>query len=372
MSSKRRLNFDGKPSRILDKRPFVSIIIPINNPNIEKFRNLLESIYNQDMEDEMEVIIVDDKSMVRNEYRVKDIYDVVEEFTDELCIKFIKLKNCVGAGSARNIGVVHATGEWLLFLNMEDDLITNSLKKNIKALLDRTEEKLILFSSFLETDYDKGYHIREVEEDIDSVTGKLFNKDNFWDKFELEFPQSEFAEKALMNNVAIILSIIGHQPIYSAHPFVSRPVNIGVERYYDGFRYMTLHFKDFVKANFDIYCQYYTDTEFNPKCCFDNIVDTVLYMYFVTQAVKFKGTMRDTMVAETCNDYFFKFKKVFGISNKQILDYVSIYFKNRYSQIRVEIEKNEGMFIESETFFEWMNNIHEDIEASFSIDKLLK
>lgn len=372
MSSKRRLNFDGKPSRILDKRPFFSIIIPINNPNIEKFRNLMESIYNQDLEDEMEVIIVDDKSMARNEYKVKDIYDIVEEYTDELCIKYIRLKNCVGAGSARNIGVHHATGEWLLFLNMEDDLITNSLKKNIKELLDRSKEDCILFSTFLETDYNNGYHIREVEEDIDSVTGKLFNKDNFWNKFELEFPQSQFAEKALMNNVAIILLIIGHQPIYSAHPFVSRPVNIGVETYYDGFRYMTLHFKDFVKANFDIYCQYYTDTEFNPKYCFDNIMDTILYMYFTTQAVKFKGTMRDTLVAETCNDYFIKFKKVFGISNKKIFDYVSIYFKNRYSQIRGEIEKNEGMFIESETFFQWMNNIHEDIGVSFSIDKLLK
>ena len=98
----------------------LSIIVPIYN--VENYlRKCLDSILNQDL-NEIEVILVDDASpdncpQICEEYEKKDSR-----------IKVIHKKN-EGLGLARNTGLEVATGEYVYFIDSDDYLVANCLKK---------------------------------------------------------------------------------------------------------------------------------------------------------------------------------------------------------------------------------------------------
>lgn len=74
--------YNGLPSIELDNIPFFSIIIPCYNSK-KTIGNLLNSIVNQDMNDEIEVIISDDHS-------TESYQDIVNEYSKILSIKQVQ------------------------------------------------------------------------------------------------------------------------------------------------------------------------------------------------------------------------------------------------------------------------------------------
>lgn len=103
------------------KKMKYTIIIPHFNDNANIYR-LVDSIpENYDFE----ILIVDDNSTLKN-------YQHLEELIDEKS-NVVVLRNNTGvkgAGACRNIGLNHATGEWIFFAD-SDDLFTGNLKKII-------------------------------------------------------------------------------------------------------------------------------------------------------------------------------------------------------------------------------------------------
>lgn len=99
-------------------KPQVSIIVPIYN--VEKYlRQCLDSILSQTFI-EWECILVDDgatdgSGKVCDEYVRKDTR-----------IKVIHKENG-GVCSARNVGIKNAQGEWILFADPDDELLSNAL-----------------------------------------------------------------------------------------------------------------------------------------------------------------------------------------------------------------------------------------------------
>ena len=86
--------------------PFFSVIIPAYNS--EKYiRKGLDSIKTQSFTD-YELIIVCDSCTDNTE-------EIAKEYTDKVYIS-----NCGSAGGSRNIGLDHATGEWILFMDDDD------------------------------------------------------------------------------------------------------------------------------------------------------------------------------------------------------------------------------------------------------------
>ena len=102
----------------------VSVIIPIYN--VEAYLRLcLDSVLNQTLGD-IEVICVDDGSTdgstaILGEYAEKDFR-----------VKVVVQPNA-GAGAARNVGLVHAKGEWLSFLDADDMFDLNMLSDMVMA-----------------------------------------------------------------------------------------------------------------------------------------------------------------------------------------------------------------------------------------------
>ena len=89
---------------------YYSIIIPhYNSPNLLK--RCLESIPKRN---DIQIIVVDDNSTQNNIIQLKTIK---QQFPYVL---FIQATQNKGAGQARNIGLKHAIGEWVLFADADD------------------------------------------------------------------------------------------------------------------------------------------------------------------------------------------------------------------------------------------------------------
>lgn len=112
----------------------ISYVIP-HFESIEKLKKLLNSIVllNND-----EIIIVDDCSS-------DEIYQKVKDLEVSGKIKVLSTLVNGGAGKARNIGVSHATNEWLLFAD-SDDFFVEGYYNSLKTYLDSKSYDVVYFS----------------------------------------------------------------------------------------------------------------------------------------------------------------------------------------------------------------------------------
>lgn len=96
-----------------------SIIIPVYNT--EKYlKTCVQSVIDQNYSD-YEIIIVDDGSSDRSP-------QILNEFLESFCfIQVIRQEN-KGLGGARNTGILHAKGKYLVFLDSDDYLAPNMLQ----------------------------------------------------------------------------------------------------------------------------------------------------------------------------------------------------------------------------------------------------
>ena len=100
----------------------ISVVIPSYNRK-EFLKRSIDSVINQTKKP-FEIIVVDDGSTDGTETMIKSDYDFV---------KFIKQKN-KGVSAARNIGIEVSIGEWICFLDSDDEWKKDKLEKQIIAM----------------------------------------------------------------------------------------------------------------------------------------------------------------------------------------------------------------------------------------------
>ncbi|MDG4864890.1 bifunctional glycosyltransferase family 2 protein/CDP-glycerol:glycerophosphate glycerophosphotransferase [Streptomyces sp. T-3] len=124
--------------------PRFSIIVPVYK--VQGFlRECLDSILGQSFKD-IEVIAVDDCSpdscgTILDEYAARDAR-----------VRAVHLPENVGLGRARNAGVPHATGDYLLFLDSDDSYTPGALAA-IARRLDATEDPDVLVFNHVRTQW---------------------------------------------------------------------------------------------------------------------------------------------------------------------------------------------------------------------------
>ena len=104
-----------------------SIIIPTYN-RANFVVEAINSVLNQTYKLPYEVIVVDDGSIDKTEKIL------LEYMKKEPRLKFIKHKKNKGLAAARNTGIIHSKGEYLLFLDSDDKLLPNALSIFAKAI----------------------------------------------------------------------------------------------------------------------------------------------------------------------------------------------------------------------------------------------
>lgn len=109
----------------------LSIIVPVYNMMAGgKLQNCLDSLIRQDVED-MEIIAVDDKS-------TDDSLQLLQQYSEKYGKRFVAIASPENKrqGGAKNIGLQHAKGEWIGFIDSDDWIAGDMFSK----LLARAEE----------------------------------------------------------------------------------------------------------------------------------------------------------------------------------------------------------------------------------------
>ena len=94
-----------------------TVIVPCYNETEEDFRRCLDSIKNQTLKP-YEVICVDDCSP-------SDVPQIAKEYG----FKYIRHKENLNNGGARNTGIREATGDYLVFVNGDDFILPETLEE---------------------------------------------------------------------------------------------------------------------------------------------------------------------------------------------------------------------------------------------------
>ena len=129
---------------------YLSIIIPTYN-RPQMLRNALLSIRTLH-KDKVEIIVCDDKSLNNNKNKNKEI---CKQISEELGIEIIYLENTrtKGVSGARNSAVEKSKGEWLLFLDDDDELVEGYLDFVVDTVLRKVSFDFAWSDIFLRESY---------------------------------------------------------------------------------------------------------------------------------------------------------------------------------------------------------------------------
>lgn len=145
-----------------------SIVIPCYNC-ARTLGATLESIVDQHLGDKIEVIIVDDCS-------TEPFDDVISEYNDKLKITTYKTEHNLGPGGARQFGVDHATGDWIIFCDHDDTFIPNTFNR-VRTIIRNNPSRNILQTRFYEVQADGTQPIPYTfERAANWVHGKFFRR----------------------------------------------------------------------------------------------------------------------------------------------------------------------------------------------------
>ena len=118
----------------------ISVIIPCFNS--EKFiARALQSVLKQTYSN-YEIIVVDNNS---SDNTVSIIYDYVQRYPERIKVLHEYKK---GAPAARNKGLYEAKGEWIQFLDSDDELLPDKLKNQIEVA-ESSETDVVIGSSYI-------------------------------------------------------------------------------------------------------------------------------------------------------------------------------------------------------------------------------
>lgn len=107
---------------------FFSVLIPsYDRPDL--LARLLESIRRQTFRD-FDVTVVDDASAEREAYRL-----VVSRFSREIHLRYVRSEEHRGAQFSRNLGLAESTGEFVAFVDDDDEWLPTKLERQAALIL---------------------------------------------------------------------------------------------------------------------------------------------------------------------------------------------------------------------------------------------
>ncbi len=199
------------------KKPFFSIIIPTYN-RASTIARAISSVINQSFGN-WELIVIDDGSN-------DDTKEIVEKFND-VRIRYFWQEN-QERSAARNYGISLAKGEWICFLDSDDEYLPNHL--NVFSIAIVNHPKVNIFRTGLICDNIKGRKIKtKIEKSTfvldtypyDFIVLFAFNKSVFKKQlFDIRFSYMEDMHLLLrLGEENLFFQIIDWTYIYNVNPY---------------------------------------------------------------------------------------------------------------------------------------------------------
>lgn len=197
-------------------RPKISIIIPVYNAQ-EYLDKCISSFYDF-LSCELECVIVDDGSTDKS-MKICESYAKKNHF-----VRIIKSKNC-GVSAARNLALEYVNGEYLMFLDA-DDYLVSGWKRRVDNILKKQYDVVVFSNEYDEFAYDKrvllkaclGYSGTILDHcSLMSVCSKLYRTD-FIRKHRLSFKNDIINGEDLLFDFEAIINArritVAKAPIY--------------------------------------------------------------------------------------------------------------------------------------------------------------
>jgi GT2 family glycosyltransferase len=118
--------------------PRASVIVPTYNRG-DALGRAIESVLRQELED-LELIVVDDCS-------TDDTESVVESYDDPR-VRYLRHETNRGGSAARNTGIEHASGEYVAFLDDDDEYHPLKLTRQVECLERRSDEWVAAYCDY--------------------------------------------------------------------------------------------------------------------------------------------------------------------------------------------------------------------------------
>ena len=350
--------YSGLPSIILPHRPFYSIIVPCYNSR-NTLGNLLDSILQQNMNDDLEVILSDDCS-------TESYQDIVDKYKDILSIRQVKTEYNFGPGNTRERGVSVAEGEWVLFADHDDEFIPNTLPR-IKEEILKNNEQYYAIANFYEKNALTGKIIQEMVGFRNWNHAKFYNLDNLWKAYDIHFKKDLLTHEDIYISSRINCAIKkanDDNPLFInifCYIWNNRPTTVSRVQYKDH-TFLEVFFKDYVESTGYVYLDQFENFDLDKDYAIDSAIEVLLFCYFYTQGFKFHGP--DKWIRENddvCRKYLVDIKRIFGINNQYIWDYAAKNDAALYTKTKDTAKIAAGPYIETLSFMDWLNYLHEDI-----------
>ena len=169
----------------------ISIIVPLYNYKHYIVDNI-KSIVQQSYKD-WELIIVDDGS-------TDNPLEVIKPFLSNK-VKYIRKENNEGYGSAKNTGIQHCSGEYIVVLDADDMLIDRSLELRINYMLKHNCEWL--HAKALEFHDKKPYEFKSVKRKSDKRLSKVLKTGNYKNVWRCIHAQTVMVKKTVYKIVGL-------------------------------------------------------------------------------------------------------------------------------------------------------------------------
>lgn len=348
----------------MENRAFFSIIIPCYNTKPDNMRMLLESIKNQNIADDIEVIIADDRSTQ------VDFYDVIEEYKNILNIKTIisntEVAHC--PGNTREAGASIATGEWITFVDHDDELIEDIYKK-VKEEILKAGEQYVASCNFYEVDPYNGNILNEFCHVGNQMHGKFYNLDNFQRAKNFHFKKDLLTHEDIYISSKTICELhrLDRLTPYYIEIFCMKwkaQVDSTSRTKYKERNFLEYNFGDYIDSTLGCYIDdwFYSVNELqdtSDKNYYDHIrscISVILYMYFYIQGFKFNFGLQNYLLeneimAKKC---IRKVCKIFNITTDFIYACTADNAAAWFNEARTAAKIGVGNFIETETFYNFI------------------
>ena len=136
--------------------PVVSVVVPTYN-RLERLERAIESVLNQRFED-LELIVVDDRS-------VENVEAVVEGFDDPR-VRYLAHDTNRGVSAARNTGIEASRGEYIAFLDDDDEWLPHKLNRQVECLEGRSDEWVVVYCDSRAVRHGASKHLRRLLSDL--------------------------------------------------------------------------------------------------------------------------------------------------------------------------------------------------------------
>lgn len=129
----------------------VTAIITTHN-RCELLKKAIKSVLNQTYKN-IEIIVVDDNSDDNTE---KYMQNIIKE-NPEIKYKRLTNKNLSGGNYARNVGIKESTGEYIAFLDDDDEWMPEKIEKQVNVLKNNNDVDLVICGKIVEYNFGEKY-----------------------------------------------------------------------------------------------------------------------------------------------------------------------------------------------------------------------